>query len=318
MVPGKKQQEKVRLHSRNRNRERYDLEALVTVSPELKKYLKPNKFGEKSVDFSNPVVVKLLNQALLNHYYGIKFWEFPDDNLCPPIPGRADYIHYIADLLSENNSGAVPVGDKITCYDIGTGASCIYPLIGTVEYGWKFIASDIDPKSVISAKRIVEYDAIFKKNIECRLQKNAKNVFYGIIGREEKIDVSICNPPFHSSIEDAQKGTSRKVKNLTGKKEKIPELNFSGVSNELICEGGEFKFIRNMIRESKKYAKNCCWFTTLVSKQSNLGGIYKFLNKYEVNQHKTLSMGTGNKISRIVAWTFLTKEEQIQWRKSRW
>ena len=29
---------------------------------------------------------------------------FPNENLCPPIPGRADYIHHIADLLSINNN----------------------------------------------------------------------------------------------------------------------------------------------------------------------------------------------------------------------
>ena len=140
-----------RLHLRNKNRERYDLSALSTSNPELKTYIIPNakaKFGSETVDFSNPIAVKVLNKAILNHYYGIKNWEFPDENLCPPIPGRADYIHHIADLLSENNFGRIPIGDKITCLDVGVGASCIYPIIGATEYGWKFIGSDIDPKSL--------------------------------------------------------------------------------------------------------------------------------------------------------------------------
>ena len=105
MASGKHKQEKARLHPRNKNRERYDLSALTTANPELKTYVMPNKYGTASVDFSNPVAVKLLNKALLNHYYGIKNWEFPDENLCPPIPGRADYIHHIADLLGESNFG---------------------------------------------------------------------------------------------------------------------------------------------------------------------------------------------------------------------
>jgi len=29
-------------------------------------------------------------------------------------------------------------------------------------------------------------------------------------------------------------------------------------------------------------------------------------------------MGSGNKSSRIVAWTFLSKEAQKEWRESRW
>ncbi len=130
MSSEKNQQEKARLHSRNKNRERYDLSALTISNPELKNFIMPNKFGVESVDFSNPLAVKLLNKALLNQYYGIKNWEFPDENLCPPIPGRADYIHHIADLLGENNFGTIPIGDKITCLDVGLGASCIYPIIG--------------------------------------------------------------------------------------------------------------------------------------------------------------------------------------------
>ena len=103
--------EKPRLHPRNKNRERYDLDALIVAIPELKNHVKPNKFGADSVDFSNPIAVKLLNRALLSHYYGIKNWNFPKENLCPPIPGRADYLHLIVDLLSESNSGK----DMSTC-----------------------------------------------------------------------------------------------------------------------------------------------------------------------------------------------------------
>ncbi len=312
------QHEKPRLHARNKNRKRYDLTALMTTNPELVNYVKPNKYGEDSIDFSDPIAVKILNKALLNHYYGIKHWEFPDGNLCPPIPGRADYIHHIADLLSENNFDAIPIGDKITCFDIGVGASCIYPIIGVTEYDWKFIGSDIDPKSIETATHIVNANSALKGKIECRLQEKRSDVFYGIIGREDKIDSSICNPPFHASSEAAQKGTRRKVKNLSGKKIKTPKLNFAGISNELICDGGEYKFIFNMIRESKKFAKNCYWFSTLVSKQSNLKGIYKSLEKMEANQIKTIPLGTGNKSSRIVAWTFLSEEEQKEWRETRW
>ncbi|MCL4165871.1 UNVERIFIED_CONTAM: hypothetical protein GTU68_004426, partial [Idotea baltica] len=222
MSSEKSKQVKTRLHIRNKNRERYDLSALILTNPELSAHVKPNKYGDDSVDFSNPAAVKILNKALLNHYYGIKYWEFPDENLCPPIPGRADYIHHIADLLCEFNFGTIPTGDKITCYDIGIGANCIYPILGVAEYGWKFIGSDIDPKSIESAQQIIESNPRLKDKVECRLQENYKDIFYGIIAKEEKFDVSICNPPFHSSIEDARNGTRRKVKNLSGKKGKEP------------------------------------------------------------------------------------------------
>jgi 23S rRNA (adenine1618-N6)-methyltransferase len=262
--------------------------------------------------------VKALNKALLNHYYGISLWEFPDENLCPPVPGRADYLHQIADVLAETNFGTIPTGDKITCFDIGVGANCIYPIIGVVEYGWNFIGSDIDPKSIESAKNIVNANSALNGKIECRLQVNPKEIFLGIIEGAEKIDFSICNPPFHASFTEAQKGTRRKVKNLTGKKDENPTLNFAGISHELICEGGEHRFITDMVAESKKFAKNCFWFSTLVSKQSNLKGIYKSLDNIEAAQIRTIPMGSGNKSSRIVAWTFFSTEEQKEWRESRW
>jgi len=311
-------QEKSRLHSRNKNREKYDIGALIISNPKLKDHIIPNRSGENSIDFSNPLSVKVLNQALLNHYYGIKNWEFPDENLCPPIPGRADYIHHIADLLGENNSGTIPTGDKITCLDVGIGASCIYPIIGVTEYDWKFIGSDIDPKAIASAQNIIDSNSEIKDKVECRLQKKSKQVLQSIITKKDKIDLIICNPPFHSSLAEAQKGSRRKVRNLSGKNMKTPKLNFSGISSELICEGGEYKFIQNMIGESKEFSKNGYWFSTLVSKQSNLKGIYKMLENVEANQITTIPLGTGNKSSRIVAWTFLSLEEQKKWRETRW
>lgn len=318
MSTEKNTQEKVRLHIRNKNRERYDLEALKVAVPELADHITINKYDAQSVDFANPVAVKLLNKALLNHYYGIKNWEFPVENLVPPIPGRADYLHYMADLLGQSNFGELPEGDTIKVLDIGVGASCIYPIIGVTEYGWNFIGSDIDAQSIESSTNIVNSNPSLEGKVECRLQKDPKAFFTGILSKDEKIDFSMCNPPFHSSTEEAQKVSHRKVKNLSGKKSAKVELNFAGISNELICEGGEAKFIHNMITESQDFAKNCFWFTTLVSKQSTLKGIYKSLNEMEVAQVKTIPIGTGNKSSRIIAWSFLSKEEQKEWRETKW
>jgi 23S rRNA (adenine1618-N6)-methyltransferase len=310
--------EKQRLHPRNKNREKYDLEALLTVQPDLEKHIKPNKYGENSVDFANPAAVKLLNKALLHHYYGIENWDFPDENLTPPIPGRADYIHFMADLLVQSNLGTMPEGEKITCLDIGVGASAIYPIIGVAEYGWNFIGSDIDEKSLDSAQKIVDENPKLKDKITLRFQKDSHQIFKGIIENEEKIDLTFCNPPFHASNEEAEKGSRRKVQNLVKKQVKKAELNFSGLSSELIYDGGEAAFIRKMMLESQEFSENCYWFSTLVSKQSNLKGIYKTLNELEVVGLKTIPLGTGNKSSRIIAWTFLSKEDQKNWRETRW
>ena len=306
------------LHPRNRNRERYDLTALGRSNPKLSSFIIANRKGQDTVDFSEPVAVKELNRAILMHYYGIEQWDFPDENLCPPIPGRAEYIHHVSDLFGEINFGKVPKGGKISCLDIGVGASCIYPIIGVVEYAWNFIGTDIDATSLLHAQKIIDANPLIQNNVSLRLQKNPNKFFSHILDDEEKIDATICNPPFHASEEDAIASSNRKLKNLHGKEMESGKLNFSGVNSELIYKGGESRFIQNMIRESSKFSNRILWFTTLVSKQSNLKRIYAQLEKMPVQEIKTIAMGTGNKSSRIIAWTFYSRKRRIAWREEHW
>lgn len=206
MLPKKKEhpKEKPGLHPRNKHRARYNFKQLITSCPELKPFVKLNEFKDESIDFFNPEAVKILNRALLNHFYQIKYWDLPTGYLCPPIPGRADYIHYIADLLGSQDSTqlgeSIPKGKKIKCLDIGVGANCVYPIIGTREYGWSFIGTDIDSASLASAGKIFEMNTVLKGHIELRKQENPKDIFRGIIQKNEFIDVTICNPPFGLSL----------------------------------------------------------------------------------------------------------------------
>jgi 23S rRNA (adenine1618-N6)-methyltransferase len=310
--------EKTRLHPRNRHRERYDFKQLIGVCPELAPFVTVNIYNDESIDFFNPDAVKMLNTALLKFFYGIDNWEIPQNYLCPPIPGRADYIHYMADLLSDKNNGKIPTGNKVKCLDIGVGANCVYPIIGNKEYGWSFIGSDIDSVSTQSANKIIESNSFLKGQIEIRLQNSPKDFFYGVLQKGEIIDLSICNPPFHRSLAEAQSGTLRKLHNLKHKKVTKPILNFGGQSNELWCEGGEERFVREMIFQSKEFSVSCFWFSSLVSKESNLKSIYNALEKVGALEVKTIPMGQGNKTSRIVAWTFLTPEQQKKWSETKW
>lgn len=310
--------EKVRLHPRNKHRERYNFTQLIHSCPELAQFVMVNIYNDQSIDFFNPEAVKMLNKALLKHYYDIDYWDIPRNYLCPPIPGRAEYIHYIADLLGSCNDGKIPTGDQIKCLDIGVGANCVYPIIGNKEYGWSFIGSDIDPVSIKSAKKIIELNLFLKGKIELRLQQNPKDIFFGIVQNNENYDFSICNPPFHASLAEAKSGTLRKLSNLNREKITKPILNFGGQDGELWCKGGEERFIRDMIRQSKLFSASCFWFSTAVSKQSHLKRIYDALKKAEALEVRTIPMGQGNKSSRIVAWTFLTREQQEKWIKTRW
>ena len=320
MLPPKKTHAKVKseLHPRSKHRERYNFNLLISANPELAAFVKKNEYDDESIDFSNPAAVKALNKAILASGYGIDYWEIPQNYLCPPIPGRADYIHHIADLLGSSNKGKIPTGKKIKVLDIGTGASCIYSIIGNKEYSWSFVGTDIDKIAIESVKKIIENNTSLKSKIEIRFQSNPRNIFYGMFLKDEVFDLAICNPPFHSSLAAAQASTVRKISNLKGKKINKPILNFGGQNNELWCEGGEARFVKDMIFQSKQFATSCFWFSALISKESNLKTIYNFLKQAGTTEVTTLPMSQGNKVSRIVAWTFLTKEQQGKWIAERW
>lgn len=296
--------EKLELHPRNPHRFRYDFRELTNLNEALKPFVFVNKFGAESIDFSDQDAVKALNQAILKQFYNIPNWDIPQNYLCPPIPGRADYIHYLADLLADNNKNTIPTGKRIKVLDIGVGANCIYPIIGSQAYGWDFVGADIDPVAIKSAQNIVKSNNVLANKIEFRLQPSSNHIFKGIINPNESFDASICNPPFHASSTAAAEGNERKNRNLGLKN--TNKLNFGGQNAELWCEGGEEAFVRNMIFESKEISQQITWFTSLISKKEHLLSIYYYLKQVNALQVKTINMAQGQKISRIVAWTFKT------------
>jgi 23S rRNA (adenine1618-N6)-methyltransferase len=292
------------LHPRNRHAARYDFPALVAGSPELKRFVQLSPTGSDTIDFADPAAVKALNQALLKLHYGAAHWDIPPGYLCPPIPGRADYIHYLADLLAEENGGAIPRGPAVTVLDIGVGANCVYPIVGVSEYGWRFVGTDFDPIALASARKIIASNPDLAGRIECRLQPSPLAIFKGVVPPGETFALSMCNPPFHASAAEASAGTLRKLRNLSGGKSGAPVLNFGGRSGELWCEGGEVAFARRMIAESAVRPELCRWFTTLVSKRDSLPAIYRALKTARATEVRTIDLAHGQKKSRIVAWRF--------------
>jgi 23S rRNA (adenine1618-N6)-methyltransferase len=311
--PKRKPAEKLMLHPRNLHRGRYEFDVLIKSSPDLKAFVFVNQYGDESIDFSNPESVKALNRALLKHFYSIEYWDIPQGYLCPPIPGRVDYVHYLADLLAESNGGSIPTGNKIKVLDVGTGANCVYPIIGNSTYGWNFVGSDVDPVSIESAQKIITLNKSLNNAVTLRLQPHTTDIFKGIIKPDEFFDLTICNPPFHVSLQEAQAGTTKKLDNLGINKNQKPVLNFGGQRAELWYPGGEAAFISRMIAQSILFSQNCFWFSTLVSKKDTLTGIYKLLAKTNAVDVKTINMAQGQKVSRAVSWTFLDDVAQKDW-----
>jgi 23S rRNA (adenine1618-N6)-methyltransferase len=298
------------LHPRNRFRAGYDFRQLIASSPALTVFVAPNAYGDESIDYANPEAVKALNQALLKHGYGLETWDIPRGYLCPPIPGRSDYVHHLADLLGNGMEAAIPRGRSVAVLDIGVGANCIYPLIGASEYGWRFVGTEIDPVALRWARKLAASNPGVAGRIECRLQISPTECFRGIIKPGEVFDLSMCNPPFHASAAAAAAGTRRKQHNLRGRKSPATVQNFGGVARELSCAGGELGFITRMIAQSAKVPHQFRWFTSLVSKSANLPRLRLALRDARAADVRIIEMAQGQKKSRILAWTFVRPDQR--------
>lgn len=312
------------LHPRNVHNVGYNFPELIMRSPDLEQYVRPNPFGALSIDFSNPMAVKALNLALLKQFYNIDYWDIPEGFLCPPIPGRVDYIHHIADLLSIEDKS--PKGRRVKVLDIGTGANAIYPLLGIQTYGWQFVASDIDRLATDNVEEIIKNNPGLTGMLEVRLQDKPENIFQNIILPNDRFNVTLCNPPFHASLAEANAGSQRKINNLAVNRSKKNianvtqdnessqvALNFGGQKAELWCEGGERQFLQRMIKESKSFSQQCQWFTSLISKKDNLPACQKALKDAKAQQVKVIEMKQGNKQTRILCWSFLNEKQARLW-----
>lgn len=291
------------LHPRNRHQGRYDLAALVAASPALARFVVRTPDGERSLEFADPHAVKALNLALLALQYDVHGWDIPDGYLCPPIPGRADYVHHLADLLASGPGGAASRGPAVRILDLGVGANVIYPLLGHREYGWSFVGTDVDPRALDSAARTLAANPGLAAAVTLRLQPRRAAILDGVLAPGERFAACVCNPPFHASAAEARGGSERKWRNLGRAGAARPVRNFGGQAGELWCPGGEAGFLGRLIAESARHRDAVGWFTALVSRSASLPGLIAALRASGA-AHRVLEMGQGHKRSRMLAWRF--------------
>lgn len=285
------------MHPNNLHNTPYQFHELIKANHELEKFVIVNELDTQTIDFANVKAVYELNKAILKKDYGLKDYNIPEGYLCPPIPGRADYIHHIASILE-----AEGLNGNIKGLDIGVGANCVYPILGVQIYKWKMTGSDIDDNAVLAAKANVKSNTHLSKSIEIRHQKDHASIFDRIIKPEDYFHFTMCNPPFYSSKENAERETRQKQKGLAYSAD--AKRNFGGQANELWCNGGEALFLKRMIKQSVAFKKQVGVFTSLVSKSENLPKLKKQLIKLGA-RYEAVKMEQGNKKSRILTWKFI-------------
>ncbi|MCP4055066.1 23S rRNA (adenine(1618)-N(6))-methyltransferase RlmF [Mesoflavibacter sp. CH_XMU1422-2] len=286
----------------------YNFEVLIDNYPKLQPFVLKNKYGNLTINFSEAKAVRALNTAILKANYGINYWNFDDNNLTPPIPSRVAYINLLKDLLLSSNL----VGN-VKVLDIGTGANCIYPLLGQSIYNWQFVGTDVNKNSIKQAEKIIAENKL-EDEVSIRFQSNPNQIFQGILTKTDTFTLTMCNPPFYKDETEANSATLKKLKGLNQDTNSI-NRNFSGISNELWYKGGEKAFLHNYLYESSLFKNKCFWYTTLVANKYNIKSMYASLDKLGAKIIKTLPINIGQKKSRVVAWTFLNEDQQKQWNK---
>ncbi|KAM5354242.1 hypothetical protein ACJ41O_000892 [Fusarium nematophilum] len=258
--------------------------------------------------FNDPECVMQLTKTLLKLDFGLKI-ELPHDRLCPPVTNRHNYLLWIKSLM-DTTSYEKP-GRKLVGLDIGTGASCIYPLLGCTQRPWSFIATgqissapltkrykltrpDIDAKSLEYAQKNISLN-----NLQHRITLLSRNPTDALIPLDEdsKIDFTMTNPPFYESELEMVKSAEQKSR--------PPFTACTGSKTEMITPGGEASFVDRILRESLSLRGRVQWYTAMFGFLSSLVDFVGKLREHGVDNYAVTELVQGSKTRRwVVGWSF--------------
>eukprot|EP00903_Cladosiphon_okamuranus_P020233 g18570.t1 len=216
-------------------------------------------------------------------------------------PGAGDDMA----VCDDGEATEAACGPKSRCcrgVDIGTGASCIYPLLGAKVAGWSFLATEIDGISAEWADKNVRSNAL-QDQISVRLVPSANDddnddapgpLLTALREEDGKFDFSMTNPPFFESSEEAGQNPDT----ATG------EMATAG---EVACPGGEVAFVRAIIRDSLRLRERVRWYTSMVGKKSNAKKLLRILREAGVKNTRTTEFFQGRTVRWGLAWSFTSE-----------
>ncbi|KXH69029.1 hypothetical protein CSAL01_07471 [Colletotrichum salicis] len=245
------------------------------------------------LDFNNPSAVMQLTKTLLKADFGLRI-DLPDDRLCPPVSNRHNYLLWLKSLLDSTTYGNPD--QNVIGLDIGTGASCIYPLLGCTQRKWSFYATDIDSRSLEFAKKNVELN-----NLQSRISVVARTPQDSMVPLKdlgtESLTFVMTNPPFYTSEDD--------LLNSAKQKSRPPLTACTGAPVEMVTDGGEVKFVSRILEESLVLREKVQWYTSMFGKQSSLEEFIAILKEKSIDNYAVMEFVQGNKTRRwAVAWSF--------------
>ncbi|KAK9931231.1 hypothetical protein M0R45_018517 [Rubus argutus] len=302
-----------------------DFAQLASLYPSFKPFVFFARDGRPRIDWTDFNATRELTRVLLLHDHRLNWW-IPDGQLCPTVPNRSNYIHWIEDLLSSDIIAKTTTnGDKVRGFDIGTGANCIYPLLGASLLGWSFVGSDMTDVALEWAEKNVRDNPHISELIEIRKVESGENIlpakgssnealvsteghaclntgYYGppillgVVRDGEEFDFCMCNPPFFETMKEA--GLN-------------PKTSCGGTPAEMICPGGEKAFITRIIEDSFALKHTFRWYTSMLGRKSNLKLLTSKLWEVGATVVKTTEFVQGQTCRWGLAWSFLPPAKKI-------
>ncbi|KAL1132048.1 hypothetical protein AAG570_010006 [Ranatra chinensis] len=270
------------MHPKNPYRTPPDFKQLAIKYPEFRKHVQQDLSGKVHLDFKDEGSVKALTNALLDKDFSLMV-ELPDDRLVPTLPLRLNYLLWIEDLLIFCGLA----DKKVMGIDIGTGASCIYPLLAARKFDWSMLATEIDKQSVRVAQSNVNRNSLSDKiKVE---HVDVGSILVGVVDEGKVYDFSMCNPPFFSDRCEVGRGNNAP----------------SGLEHELVAQGGEIAFITKIIADSAQLGQSVRLYTTMIGHKSHVSSVKREVRAAGARSMVSTELCQGRTIRWVVAWTFM-------------
>ncbi|XP_057769276.1 uncharacterized protein LOC130989331 [Salvia miltiorrhiza] len=336
------------IHHRNKYADNPpDFALLASLYPSFEPYVFYSRDGRPRIDWTDFNATRELTRVLLLHDHGVNWW-IPDGQLCPTVPNRLNYIHWIEDLLALDILPATRAESDITKgFDIGTGANCIYPLLGASVLGWKFVGSDITDIAIEWANKNVESNPHLSHLIDIRRagmgderSRVGESQNHPICSSEGG-GVHLGNPEAENvgSLALSVLETQSNAKDCDGPPVLLvvvkdgenfdfcmcnppffetieeagmnPKTSCGGTPEEMVCSGGEHTFITRIIEDSVMLKDTFRWYSSMVGRKLNLNILVSKLWKVGATVVKTTEFVQGRTSRWGLAWSFLPVSRKI-------
>ncbi|KAK6916694.1 METTL16/RlmF family [Dillenia turbinata] len=343
-MPSKKRKrrgERPTIHPKNRYSDSPpDFSLLASLYPSFKPFVFYTRDCRPRIDWTDFNATRELTRVLLLHDHGLNWW-IPDGQLCPTVPNRSNYIHWIEDLLASDIITKINTDlNNVRGFDIGTGANCIYPLVGASLLGWNFVGSDVTDVALEWAEKNVKSNPHISELIEIRKVPCAEKDLSGQDSSNcdgesstnplEEVKPLESSPPMMASSEDTNYLGPPILLGVVKDGEKYdfcmcnppffesmeeaglnPRTSCGGTPEEMVCQGGERAFITRIIEDSVKLKQIFRWYTSMVGKKSNLKSLISKLRDVGVTIVKTTEFVQGQTSRWGLAWSFMSPAKKM-------